>query len=164
MAELKKISKDAIPGALAKIERYRFLNQPVDAESISRDILAIDPGNQEAHVALLLSLSDQFVGDLDGFDEALKLVQELDDEYTRLYFTGIIYERRARAHWRKGTHGSGYVTYEWFKRALAVLEEAQALRPTGNDESVFRWNAIVRTMKRYAAIQPQPEAVEQQLE
>ena len=60
MFELKPISRDAIPEALAKVERYRLLNEPWQAESICRDVLAIDPANQTAIILLVLSPADQF--------------------------------------------------------------------------------------------------------
>ena len=43
MSVFKPISKKAIPGALAKAERYRLLNEPREAESICCDILQVDP-------------------------------------------------------------------------------------------------------------------------
>ena len=57
MSELKKLSKEAIPAALEKAERYRLLNEPGEAESICLDILAIDPENQRAIIMLLLALT-----------------------------------------------------------------------------------------------------------
>ena len=48
MFELKLLSQEAYPGALAKAERYRLLNQPWEAECIYRDVLQVDPDNQEA--------------------------------------------------------------------------------------------------------------------
>ena len=42
MFELKPLSTDAIPAALAKAERYRLLNEPGEAESICLDVLQID--------------------------------------------------------------------------------------------------------------------------
>ena len=62
MFELKPITREAIPGALAKAERYRLLNEPEEAESICLDILVIEPDNQVALVMLLLALTDQFRG------------------------------------------------------------------------------------------------------
>jgi hypothetical protein len=38
MFELKRISREAIPAALAKAERYRLINDPSSAESICLDI------------------------------------------------------------------------------------------------------------------------------
>ena len=58
--ELKSISVQSIPEALAKAERYRLLNEPVLAESICLDILAIVPDHQEALISLLLARTDQF--------------------------------------------------------------------------------------------------------
>ena len=39
-------SKDAVPAALAKAERYRLLNEPGEAESICLDVLQIDPAER----------------------------------------------------------------------------------------------------------------------
>ena len=56
---LKEISKSSIPEALEKVERYRLLNEPRQAESICLDVLRVEPENHEALIALLLSLTDQ---------------------------------------------------------------------------------------------------------
>ena len=42
MFDLKPLSKDAIPAALAKAERYRLLNESEMAQSICEDVLAVD--------------------------------------------------------------------------------------------------------------------------
>ena len=47
MPEFKTISRDAIPLALEKAERYRLLNEPAQAESICLDVLAVDPRTSE---------------------------------------------------------------------------------------------------------------------
>src|SRR3954453_21206096 len=60
MFELKFLSQEGIPGALAKAERYRLLNQPWEAECIYRDVLQVDAVNQEAVIGLVLALTDQF--------------------------------------------------------------------------------------------------------
>jgi hypothetical protein len=62
--QLKPLSKNAIPAALVKAERYRLLNEPGEAESICLDVLQIDPGNQDALVMLILALTDQFPEEL----------------------------------------------------------------------------------------------------
>ena len=46
MSDLKALSREAIPAALEKAERYRLLNEPGEAESICLDILQADPENQ----------------------------------------------------------------------------------------------------------------------
>ena len=64
MFKLKPLSKEAVPAALEKANCYRFLNEPVEAESICLDILEVEPENQQAIITLLLSLTDQFGHDL----------------------------------------------------------------------------------------------------
>ena len=49
---LKPLSRDAVPAALIKAERYRLLNEPGEAESICLDILQVDPANRDATVML----------------------------------------------------------------------------------------------------------------
>ena len=51
--QLKRISPDGIPHALEKAERYRLLNDPAQAESIYRDVLAVDADHQTALRALI---------------------------------------------------------------------------------------------------------------
>ena len=63
MFELKTLSPEAVPRALAKAERYRLLNEPAEAESICLDALNIDPDNQDLLVMLLLAITDQFADD-----------------------------------------------------------------------------------------------------
>ena len=58
--ELRTISASAIPSAIDKARHYRLLNQPAEAESICRDILDVEPENQEAMIVLVLALTDRF--------------------------------------------------------------------------------------------------------
>src|SRR5881628_2351481 len=82
--QLKSISKAGIAEALAKVELYRYLNEPEEAESICRDILAIDPDNQLARRLLGLAITDQFTGDLsDRHGEVQTIFQTLTDSYER---------------------------------------------------------------------------------
>src|SRR5687768_15181480 len=53
---LKKMHADAVPAALKKAEHYRLLNEPMQAESICRDILEVDPGHKQAIITLVLAL------------------------------------------------------------------------------------------------------------
>src|SRR5712692_7625480 len=81
--ELKTLSLEAVPRALAKAERYRLLNEPGEAESICLDALDADPGNQEALVILLLALTEQFHHDKACVAEAWRTVARLRDDYER---------------------------------------------------------------------------------
>src|SRR5258705_13938660 len=102
MPDLKPLSREAIPAALAKVERYRLLNEPEQAESICLDILRADPENQPAVVALILALTEQFAGVAPRVGEAKELIWRLRGEYKRAYYAGIISARRARALLQQG--------------------------------------------------------------
>lgn len=159
--DLKKISPDGIPHALERAERYRLLNEPAQAESIYRDVLAVDSDNQAALRALILSLTDQFGGSGTGAAarEARDHIMQLDDEYDRAYYTGIVYERETRAYLeRKNVVRSA--AYDGLRHAMEWYERAEALRPPGNVDSVLRWNACVRAIERERL---EPESAEREL-
>jgi tetratricopeptide (TPR) repeat protein len=160
MFELKKLTERGIERALGKVERYRLLNEPAEAESICRDVLEADPDNQEALVSLLLSLTDQF--EMDGHAtpaEAQALVPLLEGEYAQAYYSGIVCERRATALLRRGRPGSGGVVYDWYRQAMEHYERAERLRPEGNDDPLVRWNTCVRTIERHR-LRPAPATLE----
>ena len=142
--ELKAISPEAVTRALAKAERYRLLNEPGEAESICRDVLRIEPDNQEALTALVLALTEQFHDDVSTVVEARDTVGRLRDDYERAYYSGIVAERRAKARLRLGMPGCGPQAYEWLRDAMDLYEKAEAIRPAGNDDAVLRWNACAR--------------------
>lgn len=150
MTELKPISRDAIPHALEKVERYRLLNEPAEAESICRDVLRADPGNSRALVMLLLTLTDQFGsggGRGAGFNEAREIVGRLEGEYERAYYEGVVFERRGKALLRGVAPGSEAGSHGWFQEAMRAYERAEALRPAGNDDAILRWNACARILR-----------------
>jgi hypothetical protein len=144
----KKITKDGVPAALQKAERYRLLNDPVASESICLDVLEADPKNQQAAVTLLLSITDQFGREpAAGMQRAREVLPKLDDDYKRAYYDGIIWERAARAKLRHGQAGSGEIAHEWLQKAMRAYEKAEGIRPSGNDEAILRWNTCVRTIE-----------------
>jgi hypothetical protein len=165
MFELKPITPDGIARALEKAERYRLLNEPSDAESICLDVLRIDPDNQKALVAMLLAITDQFEGFAADASRAQGVLRHLRDEYQRAYYAGIISERRAKAHLKKGGPGSGYAAYDGFREAMSLYEKAEAVRPPGNDDAILRWNACARILMDHPSLGPAPqERVEHPLE
>ena len=155
MFNLKPISKEAVSAALQKAERYRLINNPWAAESICLDILEIDSDNQQALTILLLAITDQFRDQLaDGVERVRKVLPRIRDEYKRVYYTGMICERRGKAQLDHGGPGAGSVAYEWFREAMSWYEKAETLRPPGNDEAILRWNTCVRLLQRYPQLQP----------
>ena len=153
----KPISHDSVPGALAKAERYRLLNEPSEAQSICRDILEIEPDNQAASIDLILALTDEVSEDTRAFAEAASLAARLQGAYDRAYYEGICWERRAKGRHRRGGQHAHQYAYEWLIKALQLFEEAERLRPHGNDDAVLRWNACIRYLERHKELAPRHE-------
>ena len=145
--KLKTISKDGIAEAISKVTLYRYLNEPEEAESICHDILAVEPENQMAQRLLGLSITDQFTGQSsDRYADAGSAFQRLDDPYERLYYAGLLCERRAKAQMRAGRPPQMLVSL--FKEAMCYFEEAETLHPVGNDDAVLRWNRCLRLLEK----------------
>lgn len=147
MFELKPISKEAIPRALAKAERYRLLNEPRESQSICRDVLAADPENQEALVALVLATTDLFSGLHARADEVRPHVARIKNTYERAYYAGVVEERWAKAlmlaEYPKAT------VYEVLRSGMEHFAAADRVAPEGNDDAVLRWNTCVRLIDQH---------------
>jgi hypothetical protein len=158
--DLKPISVESIPEAIAKVERYRLLNEPSLAESICLDILRVAPGHQQALISLLLARTDQFGNEM-NVAMAREVLSQIKGDYERAYYAGIISERNAHAHLHQGGPGSASVAYYALREAMEHFERAEALRPSGNDDAILRWNTCARVIMRNPAIRPLPyEAVQ----
>jgi hypothetical protein len=155
--QLKTLSPDAVAPALARAERYRLLNEPGEAQSICLDALEVQPDNQAALTTLLLALTEQFDNDMSCVADAWTTVARLSGDYERAYYSGIVYERRAKARLRHGTPGCGPQAYEWLRDAMSWYERAEAIRPAGNDDALLRWNACARLIMRDHHLVPSPD-------
>ena len=165
MFELKPLSKEAVPAALEKAMRYRLLNEPAEAESICHDVLRVEPGNQHALVTLLLALTDRYgKGYAVGVVQTQEVLEQIRDPYERVYYAGIVGERRAKAELQKGAPGSGFHAYEFLREAMACYEEAESIRPHGNDDALLRWNACARMIMQNNLTARLEERVELPLE
>ena len=155
MFQPKPITRDGIPAALQKAERYRVINDPSSAESICLDVLSVSPDNQQALVTLLLAITDQFgTAPKEGVRRAREVLPRLQDEYKRAYYAGIICERCAKAQLRSGTPRAGQMAYQWFRDAMSWYEKAESQRTAGNDEAILRWNTCGRILDRYPQLTP----------
>ena|ERR1700756_4513608 len=144
--EFKAISKNGIAEALAKVQHYRYLNQAEEAESICRDVLAADPENQMALRQLGLAITDQFTGGAaDRYNEAHAHFKKLSSPYERSYYEGILYERQAKAQLRAGHRAHSLLAS--FENAMRCFEDAEKIRPQGNDDALLRWNRCLRLMQ-----------------
>src|SRR5256886_17497420 len=116
--DLKPISADSIPEALAKVERYRLLNEPSLAESICLDILSISPDHQQALISLLLARTEQFATRLTA-EAAHDVLARITGDYDRAYYCGIIWERLAHAQLRHGRPGGDAAAYHFPLQTLS---------------------------------------------
>jgi hypothetical protein len=158
MFEMKPLSPDSLESAQSKAVRYRLLNEPKLAESVCRDILAVDPRNRDATITLMLSLCDQFRAKDGGMcKEALGLVVNLESEYERLYYTGVVFERRAIGKLEAALPGSGHMAYELLVKAMGHFEAAEALSLPDNDDAVLRWNTCARIINSRSDVTRAPE-------
>src|SRR5947208_15590994 len=124
------ISKASIPEALGKVELYRYLNEPEEAESICRDILAVDKEHQLARRMLGLSITDQFIGAAnDRYLEVQSIFQGLRDAYEQLYYTGLLHERHAKTLLLVGYAPHTLLPLE--QEAMHCFAEAEKIRPAG---------------------------------
>jgi hypothetical protein len=81
----------------------------------------------------------------------------LRDDYERAYYTGIIYERRAKALLAHQTPRGGSRAYEWIREAMVNYERAEAIRPQNNDDALLRWNACARLIMQDRHLEPSRE-------
>ncbi len=162
MRELKPLVPELIPQALEKARRYRLLNEPLESESICRDILEAEPEHQEALIWLLLSLTDQIaLARPASAQEARKILPRLKNEYDRFYYEGVLAERIGKARWRSNRPGSGYQAYEWLRQAMELFEKAEKLSSSENDDAKLRWNSCARMIDSNPELCPEPEAESQ---
>lgn len=154
--KLKPISVQSIPHTLAKVERYRLLNEPVLAESICLDILAIVPDHQQALISLLLARTDQFHSSVQpkGAQEALA---QIKGDYEQAYYAGVIWERVGNARIRHVEPGARTSAYHALRDAMSHYERAMNFAPPENDDAVLRWNTCARIIMQNPDIQPLSE-------
>lgn len=149
MFQIKPISRESIPTALEKAERYRLLNEPILAESICLDILEADPENSKALITMLLAITDQFgKSSLGDMNRAKQLLTRLPDEYDLQYYSGLICERQGKAKLGKPNSDGGDTAYEWLRDAMDHYEKAEAICQPGKVDAILRWNTCARLIMR----------------
>jgi hypothetical protein len=147
--DLKPLSEEAIPAAVEKAKQYRLLSEPSAAESICRDILRIKPDDQETLVILVLAMCDQIGRDYKLASNSIQeCIERLNDEYQRIYYTGISHERRGLARLRSEIPGSHFVAFDCLRKAMECYEEAEALSPPSKNDAILRWNTCTRLIER----------------
>jgi hypothetical protein len=143
--EFKQLGKEAIPAAIEKAKQYRLLNEPSAAQSICLDILEVEPDNQEALVIIILAMTDRLTRDYSVDNSQINTyLEKLTDDFQKAYYTGIVYERRAKAILKKGASGSEATVYELFRQAMEWFDKAENLSDDQNDNAILRYNHCLR--------------------
>jgi tetratricopeptide (TPR) repeat protein len=146
---LKRIPRASLDAAIAKAEHYRDLNQPEEAESICRDVLDVEAGDQRAWKILGLAITDRFASPEAGLlEDAIGAFEHLTDVYERTYHDGVAWERAAKAHLDRNEAHSAVTAFE---HAMQFFERAEAMRPELPDP-ILRWNRCVRLLTSHPAL------------
>jgi hypothetical protein len=156
MFDLKPLSSSAIGAALAKAERSRLLNEPEQSPSICEDVLRTDPTSYDAQVMLILAITDGFPRSTADAPRAMNLAAALPSDYDRHYYAGLIAERHGRAVLAAGGLGDRAASH-WLHQAMHEYEQAEAIRPPGNDTPLLRWNACARLFNTHPALRGDDE-------
>ena len=94
---------------------------------------------------------------LPAYQRAQEVLATVASEYDRLYYGGILHERRARAQFASGGMRAGDAVYGWLTEAMALYEQAAELSPTDNDDAVLRWNSCARMIESHPELSPAHE-------
>jgi tetratricopeptide (TPR) repeat protein len=142
--QLKRLGEKNLDAAIELAKHYRDLNQPEEAESICRDVIAVAPENVEAWKTLGLALTDRFPSHwMTLFDEACAAFKRLPGEYERAYYVGVAWERYAKAQVLAGNSQNAVHAFE---QAMERFEQAEALGPADDPAPILRFNRCVRAL------------------
>jgi tetratricopeptide (TPR) repeat protein len=142
--QLKPLFARNLDAAVALAKHYRDLNQPEEAESICRDVIAVAPDNAAAWRTLGLALTDRFPTSwMALFDEACAAFAKLPGDYERVYYAGIAWERYAKAQVEAGrAHNAIHA----FEEAIRRFEEAEKLGAEDEPGAILHYNRCVRAL------------------
>jgi hypothetical protein len=54
----------------------------------------------------------------------------------------------------------GPQTFDDFRKAMTCFEHAEALRPSGNDDALLRWNSCARMIQAHPDVRPAEDFAE----
>ena len=154
--ELKRLADKNLGAAIVLAAHYRNLNEPEQAESICRDVLAVAPENVDALRTLGLALTDRFPTCwMTLFDEACATFRKLPSDYERTYYLGIAWERYALA---QAAGGRSRNAINAFEDAMELFEKAQELAAKDDPLPILHYNRCVRAVTNSAELTREVEA------
>ena len=157
--ELKRLADKNLGAAIVLAAHYRNLNEPEQAESICRDVLAVAPENVDALRTLGLALTDRFPTCwMTLFDEACATFRKLPSDYERTYYLGIAWERYALA---QAAGGRSRNAINAFEDAMDLFEKAQELAVKDDPSPILHYNRCVRAVTNSPELTREVEASEE---
>ncbi len=122
-------------------------------------MLAVDPENAAVRVVYILALTDQFAtGAHTNAVRAKEAIAKLPSEYDRLYYAGLVAERRGHAYATSTSLGSNEAAWEFLVEAMELYERAAAVdHASSNDDATLRWNTCVRLIESHRLTEPSRE-------
>ena len=105
----------------------------------------------------MLAITDQFGANNSSFyTEANKLCNQLQNEYERYYYQGIIEERSGKAVLKRSSPRVTYIAYEYYRNAMHFFEKADKISSEDNQDAILRWNACIRGIQEFN-LKPSPD-------
>ena len=154
--ELKRLADKNLGAAIGLAAHYRNLNEPEQAESICRDVLAVAPENVDALRTLGLALTDRFPTCwMTLFDEACATFRKLPSDYERTYYLGIAWERYALA---QAAGGRSRNAINAFEDAMEHFEKAQELAAKDDPSPILHYIRCVSAISDSAELTREAEA------
>ena len=134
-----------------------MLNEATEAESICLDILQVEPQHQQALVMLLLALTDQFGDHAAGVAQEAEAIFPCSTTRTTRVLSRPDLGASRQGAARPGRTRTAASVYEWLSEAMDCYGQAEAIRPSGNDDAILRWNTCARILMRHPHLEPSPE-------
>ncbi len=132
-----------------------MMNHPKTSESICRDVLEVDPENQDAVAQLIIAITGDFPSHSrpagGRLKEARSWLSQLKSPFLQEYFAGLILERWAKARVRELP---GNDLFEFMEEALQHYENAMKIAPAGDESPLLHYNVCVRFIEQHPHIKP----------
>jgi len=110
---------------------------------------------------LILAHTDKFKTEINpAFGNAINVVEPLQDGGSQIYYCGIIYEHRAKAHLGRNVPDASGMAYDDFIKAMAEYEKVLESQSEGIQDVILRWNTCARIINENPNLIPFEQARE----
>jgi len=122
---------------------YRYLNEPEEAESICRDVLAAEPKHMLGCGRWVSNNGSVYGETSDRYSESRRFFSDWQNP-TSVCITWVCCARpgEGAVACRRAPH-----TLLLCWRSAAIFRRAEKVHPPGNDDAILRWNRCVRLLQ-----------------